>query len=62
MDRALAAPMGAISPMLGCDLTGVSGNVMSLVLGATRPCFWCDLLAVSLSLSSIFLGCNSFEG
>ena len=56
--------MGAISPMLGHDLAGVSGGAISPVLGATRPCFWCDLLAVSLSLSLsfIFLGRNSFEG
>ena len=49
MDRALAAPMGAISPMLGCDLTGVSGNVISLVLG-------CDLISVSGDAISLVLG------
>ena len=59
----VAAPMGTISPVLGCDPACVSGGAISLVLGVTRPCFWCDLLAVSLSLSlsSIFLGRNSFE-
>ena len=65
VDRAwVAAPIGVISPVLGCDLAGISSDAISPVLGATRPCFWCDLLAVSLSLSlsSIFLGRNSFEG
>ena len=54
-DRALvAAPMGAISLVLGCDLAGVSGGAISPMLGVTRLCFWCDLHAVSLSLSLLF--------
>ena len=41
------------SPVLGCDLVGVSGGAISPVLGVTRPCFWCDLL-VFLSLSLFY--------
>ena len=55
VDRAwVKAPMGAISPVLGCNLTGVSGSMILPVLDAIRPCFWCDLLVVSLSLSLLF--------
>jgi len=54
-DRALvAAPMGAISLVLGCDLAGARCD--ETVLLVRSPCCF------SLSLSSIFLRPNSFKG
>ena len=50
----LAATMGAISLVLGCDLGDATGGTISLVLGCDETDAWCDLFLLFLSLSLLF--------
>ena len=50
----LAATMGEISLVLGCDLGDATGGTISLVLGCDETDAWCDLFLLFLSLSLLF--------